>query len=203
MAHGLGAVPTFMIVKNRDATTDWAVYHRYASSAGNDSYLELNTNDAVATAGTVWNDTTPTSTVFTVGSNTKTNTDGEKYIAYVFTPIQGYSRFGSYTGNANVDGPFVYTGFKPSLVIQKDTTGNNWAIFDSARDTYNGMDKRLQPSSNAAESTESPACYDFLSNGFKLRTTDGQFNKNATTHIYMAFAEHPFASSEGVPATAR
>ena len=203
VSHGLGAVPKVLIVKNRDATTDWAVYHRNASSAGNDSYLELNTTDAVATAGTVWNDTSPSSSVFTVGTNTKTNTDGEKYIAYCLTPIQGYSKFGSYTGNGNADGPFIYTGFKPAWLLFKQTnaSGENWRIFDNKRSPFNQVDDHLFASSNSVENDET-GC-DFLSNGFKWKNSDAHQNGNGATYLYMAFAEHPFVSSKGVPVTAR
>ena len=203
VSHGLGAVPKVLIVKNRDATTDWAVYHRNASSAGNDSYLEINTQDAVATAGTVWNDTSPSSSVFTVGTNTKTNTDGEKYIAYCFAEIQGFSKFGSYTGNGDADGPFVYTGFKPAWVMIKVSSGNTggWDIYDSKRLTFNPNEEVLQANASSAEASDD--AIDLLSNGFKIRNTTGNQNGSGNTHIYMAFAEHPFVSSKGVPVTAR
>ena len=203
MAHGLGAVPTFMIVKNRDEAVDWAVYHQEMSTDGNDSYLEINTSDAAATAGTVWNDTTPTSTVFTVGSNNKTNKDGVKYIAYVFTPIQGYSKFGKYVGNANNEGPFVYTGFKVKWLMVKNASGvDNWALHNATRNPSNGNDGELFPNENYAESTGTVR-FDFLSNGFKVRHTGSAVNDNGDTIVYMAFAEHPFASSTGTPATGR
>ena len=203
MAHGLGAVPTFMIVKNRDEAVDWAVYHQEMRTDGNDSYLEINTSDAAATAGTVWNDTTPTSTVFTVGSNNKTNKDGVKYIAYVFTPIQGYSKFGKYVGNANNEGPFVYTGFKVKWLMVKNASGvDNWALHDATRNPSNGNDGELFPNENYAESTGTVR-FDFLSNGFKVRHTGSAVNDNGDTIVYMAFAEHPFASSTGTPATGR
>ena len=210
VSHGLGAEPKVLIVKNRDATTDWAVYHRNASSAGNDSYLELNTTDAVATAGTVWNDTSPSSSVFTVGTNTKTNTDGEKYIAYCFTPIQGYSKFGKFEGNGNADGTFVYTGFKPAWTMIKniETNGYNWVIQDTER--FGGInsgatDKNLAANSTSAEPSSGSFAgnqIDYLSNGFKLRSNAGNTNASQS-YIYLAFAEHPFVSSKGVPTTAR
>ena len=201
MAHGLGAVPTTIIVKNRDEGEDWAVYHRNASSAGNDSYLELNTSDAVATAGTVWNDTTPTSSVFTIGSNNKTNKDTINYIAYAFTPIQGFSKFGSYTGNGNADGPFVYTGFKPAFLLKKGTGSGDWHISDNKQNSSNAHDNALRPNENNA--TETGNTVDFLSNGFKIRNTGGSWNSDGNSYVYAAFAHHPFVSSEGVPTTAR
>ena len=195
VSHGLGAVPKVLIVKNRDATTDWAVYHRNASSAGNDSYLELNTGDAVATAGTVWNDTSPTSSVFYVGTNTKTNTDGEKYIAYCFAEIQGYSKFGTYAGNSSSDGAFIYTGFKPSwLMIKNIDATQSWWIFDNKRQGYNGGDVRLRADRDTAESTGSKV--DFVSNGFKWRDGDNAWNYSGNDFVYLAFAEHPVVSSK-------
>ena len=124
-------------------------------------------------------------------------------IAYVFTPIQGYSKFGSYTGNANADGPFIYTGFKPAWVLVKVITGSNrdWRMIDNKRDTYNLSTTELKPNSNAAETT-SGMQLDLLSNGFKVRTSSTSCN-DSETYIYMAFAEHPFVSSKGVPVTAR
>ncbi len=205
MAHGLGVEPKVMIVKNRDATTDWAVYHRNASATGNDSYLELNTTDASATAGSVWNDTSPTSSVFTVGTNTKTNTDGEKYIAYCFTDIQGYSKYGNYEGNNNSDGPFLYTGFQPALFIVKNVDSTAaWRLYSnkiSNQNGFNDLDRLLYPNTNEAESGTGHVV-DFLSNGIKIRGDNEDVN-DAESYIYMAWAEHPFVSSKGVPCTAR
>jgi|MDSW01.1.fsa_nt_gb hypothetical protein len=207
VSHGLGAEPKVLIVKNRDATTDWAVYHRNASSAGNDSYLELNTTDAVATAGTVWNDTSPSSSVFTVGTNTKTNTDGEKYIAYCFTPIQGYSKFGKYEGNGESNGTFAYTGFKPAwLMIKRNdsSTNSDWAIYDNKRSASGGGNENNKfLRANGTNTEASASGLDLLSNGFKIRSTSSRVNANNSIYVYMAFAEHPFVSSKGVPATAR
>ena len=204
MAHGLGAVPKVMIVRNRDENSvDWAVYHRNASAAGNDSYLELNTTDAAATAGTVWNATSPTSSVFTIGSNTKTNKDGVKYIAYLFAEIQGYSKFGHYTSNNNADGPFIYTGFKPACVITKmyADAGTNWRIYDNLREGFNGDNEFFELNSNSAEASSSEM--DFYSNGFKLVDAEGDANYNDLKVLYFAWAESPFVSSEGIPTTAR
>ena len=205
MAHGLGVEPKVMIVKNRDATTDWAVYHRNASATGNDSYLELNTTDASATAGSVWNDTSPTSSVFTVGTNTKTNTDGEKYIAYCFTDIQGYSKYGNYEGNNNSDGPFLYTGFQPALFIVKNVDSTAaWRLYSNKISNHNGLndlDRVFYPNANDEESGTGHVV-DFLSNGIKIRGDNEDVN-DAESYIYMAWAEHPFVSSGGVPCTAR
>ena len=204
MAHGLGAVPTFMIVKNRDEAVDWAVYHQEMSTDGNDSYLEINTSDAAATAGTVWNDTTPTSTVFTVGSNNKTNKDGVKYIAYCFTSIKGYSRFGFYKGMGNDFGPFIYTGFKPAWLMIKRTTANQWGIYDNTISPFNEITANLDADSNSAENTATNYDdLDFLANGFKLYEENDDINADGGDYVYFAFAEHPFVSSKGIPVTAR
>ena len=204
MAHGLGAVPHTILVQNRDEGEDWAVYHKNASAAGNDSYLRLNTNDGAATAGTVWNDTTPTSTVFTIGSNNKTNKDNVKYIAYVFTSIQGYSKFGGYTGNGNDNGMFIYTGFRPAWLMIKRTSANQWGIYDSKRGTHNEITMNLDADSDSAENTATNYDdLDFLSNGFKLYEENDDINADGGAYVYFAFAEHPFVSSKGIPITAR
>tara|TARA_Y100000741_G_scaffold325384_1_gene276857 strand:+ start:766 stop:1830 length:1065 start_codon:yes stop_codon:yes gene_type:complete len=204
VAHGLGAVPHTIWVQNRDEGEDWAVYHRNTSAAGNDSYLRLNTNDGAATAGTVWNDTSPTSTVFTVGSNNKTNKDGVKYIAYCFTSIKGYSKFGDYQGNGNDNGPFVFTGFKPAWLMIKRTTANQWGIFDNTISPFNEIFANLDADSNSAENTATNYDdMDFLSNGFRLREENDDINADGGAYVYFAFAEHPFVSSKGIPTTAR
>ena len=200
LGHGLGAVPEMIISKCIDTSQEWGVYHK---GVGNDDYLHLNESAAEQDNAAYWNDTTPTSTVWSVGNSGPTNDNGDTMIAYVFTPIQGYSKFGSYTGNANADGPFIYTGFKPAWVLVKVITGSNrdWRIIDNKRDTYNLSTTELKPNSNAAETT-SGMQLDLLSNGFKVRTSSTSCN-DSETYIYMAFAEHPFVSSKGVPVTAR
>ena len=205
MAHGLGAVPHMILFKNRGEADDWAVYHQGNTSAPETDFLRLNTNGATTDNSNFMNDTAPTSSVFTVGTGDKVNADGETYIAYCFTEKQGYSKFGSYTGNGNADGPFIYTGFKPAWILFKATAGTeNWGIFDNRRNTQTGnpRDIYLMPSANNADSSESDSV-DFLSNGFKWRISSGFRNADAVNFIYMAFAESPFVSSEGVPTTAR
>ena len=204
IAHGLGAVPEWIVTKNRtDSGQSWANYH---ASVGAEYYLELDTTDAQETASSVWGDTTPSSTTFRVGgANGKNNASSKNYVTYCFTPIQGYSKFGSYTGNGNADGPFIYTGFKPAWVMFKATTGTeNWGIFDNKRNTQTGnpRDIYLMPSASNADSSESDSV-DFLSNGFKWRIDSGFRNGNGVNFIYMAFAESPFVSSKGAPTTAR
>ena len=203
--HGLGAVPHLMIVKNRATDNqDWVVYHHKNTAAPETDYLNLNTSGATADTDGYWNDTAPTSSVFTLKDNTRVNEDGVNIIAYLWTEIQGYSKFGSYTGNNNADGPFVYTGFKPAFVLFKATAGTeNWGVFDNKRNTTPGnpRDIYLAPSSNAADSGESDSV-DFLSNGFKWRIASGFRNGDGVAFIYMAFAEQPFVTSGGVPCTA-
>ena len=200
MAHGLGVVPQMIIVKERDNTQSWYIYHH---TLGNNSELYLNTNEASASPAK-WNSTTPTSTVFSLAANDGVNQDATGYITYCFAPIQGYSKFGSYTGNGNADGVFVYTGFAPAWVIQKRTnssTDAHWHIFDIKRNTKNPRNTRLEGNNAFGDSTGEGM--DFVSNGFKLRSNDVRYNGSDDTYIYMAFAEHPFVSSEGVPCTAR
>ena len=202
IAHGLGAVPEWILTKNRSQAASWANYH---VGAGAEYYLELDTSDAREAGSSVWGDTTPSSTTFRVGgANTKTNSSSDNFVSYCFTPIQGYSKFGSYTGNGNADGAFVYTGFKPAWLLGKrtDGTGNSWFMFDTKRDTENVMDAYLYANETSAETTGTGRV-DFLSNGFKWRNTAAAWNGSGNTYVYMAFAEHPFVSSKGVPVTAR
>ena len=204
VTHGLGAVPHFMIIKDRDNSSNWTVYHHKNTSAPETDYLLLNTSNATADAANYFSDTAPTSTVFTVGQNGDTG-DADAYVAYCFTEIQGYSKFGSYTGNGNADGPFNYTGFKPAWVMVKETTSgntNDWNIYDSKRSAFNSMDDILEANLADAEGT-GRADIDFLSNGFKQRNTHADSNRSSGEFIYMAFAEHPFVSSKGVPVTAK
>ena len=199
MAHGLGAVPDTIWVKNIDQSDNWAIY---TSAKGNTHYGIFNTYGNWEDDDTVWNDTSPTSTVFTVGTSHLTNADGEKYLAYCFTNIQGYQKHGKYTGNGNADGPFVYTGFKPAyLWVKYDGNGENWRLYDNKRSTFNEMDDTLVIQDTNAEATNNDL--DFLSNGFKLRSTDSNSNGSGATIYYYAVAEHPFVSSKGVPCTAR
>jgi hypothetical protein len=198
VGHGLGVAPKMIIVKNRSSAQHWQVYH---ISTGNTKSSQLSGTGASDTASTYWNDTSPTSTVFSVGTGTPTNGSGNSIIAYCFAEKQGYSKFGSYTGNGNADGTFVYTGFKPAFIIVKSATeARNWRLWDNKRSTYNLTDKILYPDLSNAEATGDSEI-DMLSNGFKLRKTSD--NTSGETYIYMAFAENPFVTSTGVPATAR
>ena len=201
VGHGLADTPDVIIFKNRSAANVWATYHQ---GLGNNLKLELNGTGAQDADGSFMNGTLPTSSVFTVGASVNTNGSGSNYVAYCFAEKQGYSKFGKYIGNGSSDGPFVYTGFKPAFVMIKraDTTGG-WTIYDTKRG-YNGNNYELFPHSSEAEYTGTSFFEaDILSNGFKLRLTDGQINASNGTYIYMAFAENPFVTSTGIMGTAR
>ena len=192
VGHGLGSTPKFIITKARTGTNDWGVYH---TSIGNTAAVFLSGNYAVNTNIVFWNNTSPTSSVFTIGTNNVCNTNTVPYVAYCFAEVEGFSKFGSYTGNGSTDGPFVYTGFRPAFIVYKrtDTTGN-WRMQDTARDTNNdGNSDELFPNLSNAEA--SSARFDILSNGFKARTTSADTNASGGTYIYMAFAENPFKNS--------
>ena len=202
VAHGLGAVPHVMIFKRRNSAADWTVYHHKNTSEPATDFLILNGTDATQDVASVFNDTEPTSSVFTVHEAGKVNTDGDTFISYCFTEIQGYSKFGSYTGNGNADGPFIYTGFKPAWFMLKATDDSrNWIIHNSKMAPTNVAENELIANLNDAETDNGRL--DILSNGIKLRSTSLASNKVNINYIYMAFAEHPFVSSEGVPCTAR
>ena len=193
--HGLSQTPDVIIAKSRASADNWGFFH---SSFSSQEYMFLNTTSAKASASSVWN-ALPSSSVFTVGDNASVNDNGNM-IAYCFAEKKGYSKFGSYTGNGNADGTFVYTGFKPAMLIMKASSGtSNWTILDNKRDPHNVTTNRLQPNLSNAEDTPVPV--DFLSNGFKHRSTN--LNSSGDTHIYMVFAESPFVTSSGIPTTAR
>jgi len=205
IAHGVGATPHWVLVKNRSSgSTQW--YNQHIGNSSASKGQTLSTDGAEQTLSAVFNDTRASSTVFSVGNNNSINDSGDNYVAYIFAPIKGYSKFGSYTGNGNADGPFVYTGFKPSWIMLKriDST-NNWNIFDSKRDVDNQVGNVLYANLSDAEEADAShsSANDFLSNGFKLRETGNAVNGSGATYIYIAFAEHPFVSSKGAPVTAR
>ena len=193
VGHGLGVAPSMVIVKQRNSAADWVVKH--VSLSSNDATLILdNTSASTVYSPSVWNNTAPTSTVFSIGTNSAINTNTNTYVAYCFAAVAGYSAFGSYTGNGSTDGPFIYLGFRPRYVMIKrtDSTGD-WFVFDTSRDTYNVATKDLSPNSSTSEGTGDQL--DILSNGFKLRTTTVSRNASGGTYIYMAFAENPFKYS--------
>ena len=202
VGHGLNQAPELVIVKNRDLARNWAVG---STDVGWTKYLELDTTDAAATGSSHWGNQDPTST--TVGLGTITNTAGNTYdyVMYAFHSVQGFSKFGSYVGNGNTNGSFIYTGFKPAWVMVKQSnTARNWQIFDNKRDGYNvDYMPRLKADTSDAETASSGASMDFVSNGFKLRTDQTGANQSGGTYLYMAFAENPFTTSTGIPTTAR
>jgi hypothetical protein len=188
IGHGLGVAPQFVIVKSRTTAYNWDVG---CNSIGWGNRLNLNTT-AAAYSPAFWNSTAPTSTVFTYAGSGATN--GDNMVAYCFTPIAGYSAFGSYTGNGSTDGTFVYLGFRPAfLMVKRSNAAVNWYMFDSKRNTYNAVNLQLSPNLSNAESSD--FAIDFLSNGFKLRIADSFVNGSGDPNIYMAFAEYPFKSA--------
>jgi hypothetical protein len=195
VGHGLGAAPKIVIHKQRtDAGTNWATY---AEPIGNTKFLNLNTTAAETTSSSMFNNTSPTSTVMSIGTSSHTNLNTKDYVAYCFADVEGYSKFGSYTGNGSADGPFVYLGGRPAFVMIKRTdAANNWVMFDSSRDTYNAIVNTLSADTSNSESAFGAGYnIDFLSNGFKPRNTTGAENASGGTYIYMAFAENPFKNS--------
>ncbi len=206
IGHGLGAVPNVVLVKRTDATSDWRMYHSGAGAGSPATkQLFLNTTGAEDDDNTIWNDTAPTSSVFTVGTNAGSNASGGTYVAYCFSQKSGFSSMGSYTGNGNADGVFVYTGFKPAFFLWKrsNSTGG-WYQMDSVRDTYNPVEKTLGANDASAESAFGTGNdTDFCSNGLKIRSTGGDINTSGGSYIFMAFAESPLVSSNGIPNTAR
>ena len=203
VGHGLGVAPQMIIIKNTNNTADWGVLHTGLTSF---NYLiELNTTDAEVDKTGNGSMSAPTTTVFSTNYTNALNVSGRDYIAYCFAEKQGYSKFGSYTGNGSTDGTFVYTGFKPAWVMVKRTDGaRNWVMCDNKRDTFNVVNNQLYADlSNAEESAGSGLGRDFLSNGFKQRGIGAAYNASGGSYIFMAFAENPFVTSTGVPATAR
>jgi hypothetical protein len=193
VAHGLGAAPEWILIKNRDVNDEWYVYY-----GDNTDYLVLDDTDATADNATAFNDTSPTATVFTVNTSHSVNADGEKYIAYCFRSIEGHSKLGQYEGNNNANGTFVNTGFRPSLVVVKDidSTGE-WRLQSSKTNTFNNDDVNVlvwNASTAEYSADRDDLDLDFLSNGFKHRSTYSQVNA-ARTYVYFAFAETPFKYS--------
>ena len=203
MAHGLGAVPHFILFKARsEASNDWAVYHHKNTSAPETDFLRLNEQDATTDNANFMNDTAPTSTVFTVSTGSKVNTDTETYMAYAWTEIKGYSKFGHYTGTGHAtESPFIWTGFRPGWILIKNTANYyDWVLLDHKRPGYNIHSCRLK-----AHDTSVEYCgllIDILSNGFKIRNADGDTNLNGGEIVYAAFAAHPLVTSTGIPCTA-
>ena len=202
VGHGLGVAPSMIIAHRRDGTGSWRVYNKNLTDA---SYvLNMESTDAQGVSATVWNSTAPTSTVFSIGTNSEVNASSGTFVAYCFAEIEGYSQFGSYVANAAANGPFIYTGFKPAFIIFKCITATRtYVMYDNARDPFNVVNDRLFP--NTADPNDPHASndhVDFLSNGFKMRSAGTLLNA-AGTYIFMAFAENPFGGDGAAPGTAR
>jgi len=204
LPHGLGVAPKWIFIKSLNDTYQFATYHVGTDRAApEDYYMAMNTTAARVDAADYWNDTAPTSTLFSIGTDNVVNNPGSiNYVAYCFANVVGYSNMGSYFGNGNVKGPYVYTGFRPAFIIAKKTSDTgNWFLWDAKRLGYNANNNYLMPSTTGAESAATNI--DILSNGFKIRSTDTELNAASADYIYMAFAEAPFVNSSGVPVNAR
>jgi hypothetical protein len=193
VGHGLGVAPSMMIFKVRSTTNSWLTYH---VSVGATAYLLLDSTAASVTSALAFNNTAPTSSVFTISTGNAVNQSSQTYVAYCFAAIAGYSAFGSYTGNGSADGPFVYTGFRPRFILIKrtDTATFPWFIYDTSRSIYNVITAELYPNDSAAEVNTSNDL-DIISNGFKLRIAANALNASGGTYIFAAFAENPFKYS--------
>ena len=209
LGHGLGKVPEFWFIKSRQiASKQWGVYHQGMNAVPQNYYMTLHTTNAAAAASTWWRNELPTTTIIKTGEQDDVNRAGSNYICYAWTSIQGFSKFGKYIGTGNRDGsPFIYTGFQPAFIMVKNTAAaTGWAMFDNKRTIANGdMDylaaDRGDVESNAGFSHTDPV--DFVSNGFKVMNSDAWMNTGGARYIYIAFAQHPFVTSTGVPTTAR
>ena len=202
VGHGLGTTPKFIFGKNRDtATSAWPVY---SATIGATKYLNINTTGAQGTFDGYWNNTNPTSSVFSVGSHPDVNRDNMIY--YCFAEKKGYSKIGSYIPNGGgSDNTFIYLGFSPAFIMAKGSTfGSAWTMVDNRRSTHNVVNSQLfANNSNAEDNSTSNLMCDFLSNGFKIKSNNGAMGSSGQTYIYMAFAENPFVTSTGIPTTAR
>ena len=207
VTHSLGVAPEFICVKKLAAGDDatsrhWAVYH---VSEGNTKYGLLSDSNAFATSSGYWNDTTPGTSTFTVGTDDSVNGNNAPYVAYCWAGVEGYSKFGSWTGNGDADGPFIHCGFKPEFVIHKRSVGSigNWIMQDAQRNPYNPVGIRLNADNDYSEATVGVQYIDFVANGIKIRNASGGSNTSAHTYIYMAWAQNPFGGSGVAQAKAR
>ena len=204
ITHGLGSAPKYVIIKQLTDAYEWAVWCEGVTITKG---LRLN-NVAIETTNDFLHNTAPGASTILLGSNTYSNAAAgtKDYVMYLFSPVQGFSKFGSYIGNSSADGPMVYTGFKPAFLLIKNATGNTeqWNIWDNKRQAYKNPNFTiLQPSRTNAENTGGDQAVDFLSNGFKVRYNSTEHNQSGETMVYMAFAEAPFVNSKGVPCNAR
>jgi len=199
IGHGLGVAPKMIIVKNLTDARSWGVYH---ASLGATQGIDLDGTGAAGSASTYWNNTAPTTSVFSIGTANNTGA-AQTYVAYCFAEKTGFSKFMGWSGNGETDGTFLYTGFKPAFFMYKVATGTTggWGMLDNKRDTINPVDNTLSANSNSAQAADHDV--DFLSNGLKIRSAGGNINMSGATYIGMAFAEAPLVGSNNVPCTAR
>ena len=207
VGHGLGVAPEMIMVKRLNQQDGWTLFNSYLGS--NDAYFYLNTNDPSSTSNgsSLWNSTAPTSSVFSLNTNSAVNGSGSTYIAYCFASKKGFSKLSNYVGNASTDGPFIYTGFKPAFLLIKSYQGGSdwWGMSDNKRQTAVNNDARQNLLANTADN-EGNLAIDYFSNGFKLRNTNtGTNGNNSWKYIFMAFAAEPLVANvgQGIPATAR
>ena len=201
VGHGLGAVPKMIFFKDRETAVDWGVY---AEPNGNTKEMYLSTTDAAGTNTNAFNSTTPTSSVFTIGTSSRYNPSSKGVIAYCFADVKGYLKIGSYTGNGegSGEGPFIHIGFRPAFFLLKETSGSdNWTLMDNKRLGYNPRNDHLFP--NLANVEYATDRIHMVSNGIKIIDNDGSINQSGSTYVYLAFAESPFVNSKGVPTNAR
>ena len=212
IGHGLGVAPKMVIVKNTSENRDWGVWAKPIWDTNNAGRMYLNLTDQVQTSsGSPWfQNLNTTASQFYVGDSINTNGNGDVMIAYCFAEVQGYSKIASYSGNGNVDGPFIYTGFKPAwFIIKRMDNAGNWTVFNNKSSSSNGSNEiNYSNDANANNAQEtggggSVNDVDFLSNGIKIRSTNGDINASGNSVLYMAFAQNPFVTSDGVPTTAR
>ena len=199
--HGLNQAPEFILVKRFEVNASWAGYH---VGTGNTKVFELNGSGSPNTSSSVWNSTTPTSSVWSIGNYADTGDSGGDYVAYLWHSVPGLQKFGKYVGNNNDDGPFVELGFRPSIILIRSIAGGNWYLYDHLRPGYNVTPNRLYPNLNNAEDTGSTAnTLDILSNGFKIRQDHAGINADGVTFVYMTWAEAPTFNLYGGQSNAR
>ena len=200
ISHSLSAVPDWILCKRLSNTADWTTS---TTGVNWENSFFLNQTNAAGDAPTTWNDTDPTSSVFTLGTTSLVNADGDNFIAYLWSNIQGFSKIGKYTANGNADGTYVHLGFRPAfLMIKNISSGStNWHLYDNKRLGYNVDNNMQRPNLATADQTDDDL--DLLSNGFKIRRVTSALNTDGNNYVYMAFAEQPFVNSNGVPANAR
>ena len=202
IGHGLGAVPDWLMIKNRSSgSRKWQLWHN--GLTGTNKYLAIDRSDAELTDSASWDNTAHSNTVWNTYGSGEANQNGENFVCYAWTSIQGFSKFGSYTGNANADGPFIYTGFKPAWIMTKQINGgSSWIVHDNKRDPINAVTEYFTVEENDAAGTLANS-FDLCSTGFKVRTSNGDRNSNGDIFAYWAFAESPLVNSEGIPNNAR